>query len=71
MKTEMRIAESKLRGLFDAHERTVDLYVRVHGDHLILGRRESVGDSGQTESRTVLTLNHAFSVRFWPCSGER
>ena len=40
MKTEMSIAESKLRGLLDAHERTADLYVRVHGDHLVLGRSE-------------------------------
>ena len=40
MKTKTRIAESKLRGLLDAHEPTADLYVRVHADHLILGRRE-------------------------------
>jgi hypothetical protein len=50
MKTEMRIAESKLRGLLDVHEQTVNLYVRVHGDHLILGRRESVGPDGQIEN---------------------
>ncbi len=50
MKTEMRIAESKLRGLLDAHERTADLYVRVHGDHLILGRRESIGPSNQMDN---------------------
>ena len=49
MKTEMRIAESKLRGLLDAHEPTADLYVRVHGDHLILGRREPVGPNGEME----------------------
>ena len=50
MKTGMRIAESKLRGLLDAHDQTADLYVRVHGDHLILGRRESVGPGGQMEN---------------------
>ena len=50
MKTEMRIAESKLRGLLDAHEPTADLYVRVHGDHLILGRREPIGSSDQMEN---------------------
>jgi hypothetical protein len=33
MKTEMRIAESKLRGLLDAYEQTAELYIRVHGDH--------------------------------------
>lgn len=50
MKTEMRIAESKLRGLLEAHEPTADLYVRVHGDHLILGRREPVGPNGEMEN---------------------
>ncbi len=50
MKTKMRIAESKLRGLLDAHEPTTDLYVRVHGDHLILGRREPIGSSDQMEN---------------------
>ena len=49
MKTEMRIAESKLRGLLDAYEPTADLYVHVHGDHLILGRREPVGPNSETE----------------------
>ena len=50
MKTEMRIAESKLRGLLEAHEPTADLHVRVHGDHLILGRREPVGPNGEMEN---------------------
>jgi hypothetical protein len=49
MRTEMRIAESKLRGLLDAHEPTADLYVRTHGDHLILGRREPFGPNGEME----------------------
>ena len=50
MKTEKRIAESKLRGLLDAHEPTADLYIRAHGDHLILGRREPVGPNGEMEN---------------------
>ncbi len=50
MKTEMRVAESKLRGLLDAHEPTADLYVRVHGDHLILGRSEPIGSSDEVEN---------------------
>ena len=50
MKTEMRISESKLRDLLDAHEPTADLYVRIHGDHLILGRREPVGPNGEMEN---------------------
>jgi hypothetical protein len=50
MRPEMRIAESKLTGLLAAHEQTADLYVRVHGDHLILGRREPVGADGELEN---------------------
>ena len=50
MKTEMRTAKSKLRHLLEAHEHTFDLYVRVHGDPLILGRREPSGPSGQMEN---------------------
>ena len=50
MKTAMRAAESKLRGLLDAHDRTAGLYVRVHGDHLILGRREPIGPNGEMEN---------------------
>jgi hypothetical protein len=47
---EMRTAESKLRGLLRAHEQTAGLYVRVHGDHLILGRREPFGPAGEVEN---------------------
>ncbi len=50
MKTEMRVAESKLRGLRDAHEPTADLYVRVRGDHLILGRSEPIGPNAEMEN---------------------
>ncbi|MCH7993474.1 MAG: hypothetical protein IIB57_03420 [Planctomycetes bacterium] len=46
----MRIAESTLRGLLDAHEPSADLYIRVHGNHLILGRRESMGPGDQMEN---------------------
>jgi len=49
MRTDMQIAESKLTGLLGAHERTAGLYVRVHGDHLILGRREPIGPNGEME----------------------
>ena len=50
MKTEMRVAESKLRGLLDTHEPTADLYVRVHGNHLILGQPEPIGPNGEMEN---------------------
>lgn len=49
MRTDLRAAESKLRRLLDAHEPTAGMYVRVHGDHLILGRTEPIGPNGQME----------------------
>jgi hypothetical protein len=49
MRTDLRAAESKLRSLLDAHEPTAGLYIRVHGDHLILGRTEPIGPNGQME----------------------
>src|SRR3989304_5150634 len=49
MKMAMQVAESKLRELLDAHDRIAGMYVRVHGDHLILGRREPIGPNGEME----------------------
>jgi len=49
MRTALRAAESRLRRLLDAHEPTAGLYVRVQGDHLILGRTEPIGPNGQME----------------------
>jgi len=49
MQANMREAESKLKGLLEAHEPTAGLYVRVHGDHLILGRREPIDPNGPLE----------------------
>ena len=50
MKTAMRAAEAKLKRLLDGHDQTTGLYVRVHGDHLILGRREPIGPNGGMEN---------------------
>jgi len=50
MKPEMRFAQSKLTRLLEAHEQTVGLYVRVHGENLILGRREPLGPNGEMEN---------------------
>ncbi len=50
MKSEMRIAESNLAKLLSAHETAAGLYVRVHGDNLIMGRREPFGPDGELEN---------------------
>jgi len=56
MKTAMRAAESKLKPLLEAHEPTAGLYVRVHGDHLILGRREPIGPNGEMDKSDRVRL---------------
>ena len=50
MQTNMRVAESKLKGLLEAHQATAGMYVRVRGDHLILGRQEPIGPNDQLEN---------------------
>ena len=63
MKTAMRLASSQLTKLLEAHELTAGLYVRAHGDDLILGRRELVGPDGDLEDddRVRLTRLNASS----------
>ncbi len=49
MKPKMRTAEAELRRLLKANELTLGMYVRVHGDHLIVGRKEPMGANGALE----------------------
>jgi len=58
MQMNMRLAESKLKGLLEAHQPTAGMYVRVHGDHLILGRQEPIGPSGQVENDDRVRFTH-------------
>jgi hypothetical protein len=69
MKPEMRAAQTKLRGLLGQHELTAGMYVRVHGDHLILGRPETIPGTSQTENcdrvrlTRLSTSTYGLSVR--------
>ena len=56
MQTNMRFAESKLKELLESHQPTAGMYVRVHGDHLILGRQEPMGPNNQVENDDRLRL---------------
>ena len=52
-----------LSTLLEQSEVTAGMYVRVHGDHLILGRREPLGPKGELENEdrvrlTSLGSNH-------------
>ena len=58
MQTNMRVAQTKLKGLLEAHPPTAGMYVRVHGDNLILGRQERLGPNGQLENDDRVRLTH-------------
>jgi hypothetical protein len=64
MKMAMRAAESKLRGLLDAHDRTAGLCVRVHGDHLIVGHREPIGPNGEVENDDRVRLTRLSAATY-------
>lgn len=49
MKTTMQIAQSQLTKLLETSDRTRGAYVRIHGDHLIIGRREVFGPDRKLE----------------------
>ena len=56
MKTAMRLARSQLTDLVESSRLTVGMYVRVHGDHVILGRPSPEGDDEQqSDDRVRLT----------------
>ena len=63
MKPEMQTAQAQLEQLLEGHELTAELYVRVHGDNLIMGRQEPLGPDGQLEDddRVRLTRLNASS----------
>ena len=50
MKTQMLAAQTKLQDLLEQHELTAGMYVRIHGDHLILGRTESIPGTPEKEN---------------------
>lgn len=58
METATRLAQSRLTRLLAAHEVTAGMYVRVHGDNLIMGRREPVGFDGNIEDEDRVRLTH-------------
>jgi hypothetical protein len=49
MKAPMQRAKTQLMELLEEHEITRGMFVRVHGDHLIAGRKERLGPHGGME----------------------
>ena len=64
MQTKMRIAEVTLKGLLEAHQPTAGMYVRGHGDHLILGRQEPIGPDGQLQNSDRVRLTQLAATSY-------
>jgi hypothetical protein len=50
MNERMRAAQTKLAKLLQADQATAGMYVRVHGDHLIVGRNQEGGADRSAEN---------------------
>ena len=61
MTAPMQNVQRKLQRLLDEHESTAGMYVRIHGQHLIVGREESAGPNqdDQRDDRVRLTCLNA------------
>ncbi len=64
MKTQMIAARTKLQDLLEQHELTAGMYVRVHGDHLIVGRAENIPDTSETENLDRVRLTRMSASTF-------
>jgi hypothetical protein len=61
-KARREAARARLEELLSSHPPTQGMYVRIWGDHLIIGRQEPFGPDGEMEAddRLRLTvLNHS------------
>jgi len=56
MRAGMQTAQSELSQLLEAHEATAGMYIRVHGDHLIAGRKEAFGPDNKLEDDDRIRL---------------
>jgi hypothetical protein len=64
MKPAMQTACSCLTKLLAGRTPTAGMYVRVHGDHLILGRRERFGPNGEMEDDDRVRLTRLATSRY-------
>ena len=64
MKIQMQLAQTQLRNLLDAHEQVAGLYIRVHGDHLIMGRREPLRPDGELENDDRVRLTRLSAATY-------
>jgi len=64
MKPGMQAAQSELTELLAAHEPTTGMYVRAHGDNLIVGRREPIGPANELEDDDRIRLTRLSASRY-------
>ena len=64
MKEKMRATQAELRRLLESNELTSGMYVRVYGDHLIIGRKESIGVDGALEDDDRVRFTHLSRGRY-------
>jgi len=64
MKQEMATARATLADLLEGDPITDGLYIRVYGDHLILGREEPVGPDGELEQDDRVRLTRLNASTF-------
>jgi hypothetical protein len=69
MNDRMRLAVASLTELLESHQTTAGTYVRVHGDHLIIGRQESDPDGNAYRDDRVRLTNLGASI--WGLSVKR
>ena len=64
MKPGQAMKKDQLSKLVQQSEVTAGMYVRAHGDHLILGRREPFGPQGELEDDDRVRLTSLGSDRY-------
>lgn len=64
MKKDMENDRSKLQRMLEQQEPTQGMYVRVYGDHLIIGREEPEGPQGQMTKEDRVRFTRLGSSRY-------
>lgn len=60
----MRAAEAQLHQLLQTNNLTAGMYVRVRGDHLIVGRQEPTGPAGAIEDNDRVRFTRLHPGRY-------
>jgi hypothetical protein len=63
MREQMQAAQTKLEALLEQSEITAGMYIRVHGDHLIVGRWHT-GPQGKKEKDDRVRLTRLSSQSY-------